>query len=525
MKKTFLSGLTIVLLTTMANAQTPNFTVGPELEGANRPISINLHDDNLSFFAGDVASGFAGNKDLNFFKLDLNTLAPILNKTNLIQLKFKEYTFDGLFYFPDREFVLYSSEVSNDEIKLKYQLLETGSQPPFELQTVNMGKKKYPKDKPVSSFFGYNTYESLYNQYHLSLSPNKQKFLYIDNIPLINHQNPDRVPEARLVVMNAKDLKIEKEVAFDLGIINYGFGVLFGNNNFAYSLVKVIPDKVDKENYYYKLIGLSLKNGVPDFEYELKFPGKKIESIEINLASNGDVLCGGGYSELTDKRKSQNIDGVFFARVNGETGKAIAEGISPLDEKYVAFIGGTFKGNKVQGVSSEFFFKEAVELENGMVNLLFEEYEFTAKGGFYRSILVVNLNTAGKVNWMKAIAKNQFQEEGCDYHFTSFTHHVEGNKISFVFTDDKNNYDANTKLLLDKYKVSEAKMNEAKRKSATVAIATINEKGEVVQKILAETGKYSCYSIGAKWNNTGSEIFFLAKKSSGRHCVAKIKLN
>jgi len=72
--------------------------------------------------------------------------------------------------------------------------------------------------------------------------------------------------------------------------------------------------------------------------------------------------------------------------------------------------------------------------------------------------------------------------------------------------------------------LSNKKLQKATRKGATVAIATINEKGDVNQKILSETGKYTVYSQGAEWNKAGDEIYFIAKKSGGKHCIAKVKL-
>lgn len=288
-KYILLQALSILFFVKTGFTQSTNFIAGPELQGTNRPMDIYLHDNEVSFFAGDVASGAMGKKDLNFFRLDKNTLAPTLNKTNLTQLKYADYTLENIFSFPEKEFVLYSSDHVNDNIILNYQLIDNASKGPFEMTSINMGKKKYPKDKPAKSFFGYNTYEALYNNYHLFLSPNKEKFLYIDNIPLVNHQNPDRVPEARLVVMNAKDMKVEKELAFDLGILNFGYGVLFGDNNFAYSLVKVRQEENNDQNYFYKILGLSLKEGVPSFEYDVKFPGKTIETIKIEIAPNGEI--------------------------------------------------------------------------------------------------------------------------------------------------------------------------------------------------------------------------------------------
>lgn len=520
----FIQSLLVFLFVKTSIAQSPNFTVGPELKGTNRPLNIYLHNNELTFYAGDVASGAMGKKDLNLFRIDLNTLAPTLNKTNLTQLKYEDYTLERIFSFPEKEFVLYSSDIVNDNIMLNYQLIENASKGPFDMISLNMGKKKYPKDKPVGSFFGYNTYEGLYNDYHVSISPNKERFLYIDNIPLVNHQNPDRVPEARLLVMNTKDYKVEKELSFDLGILNFGNGVLFGNNNFAYSLVKVLQDDKSSKNYFYKIIGLSLKEGVPNFEYDVKFPGKVIETIKIELAQNGDVLCGGGYSEIVEKRRSKSMDGTFFARIHPETGKAIAEGITTLDAQVVSFLGGTLSGKIVDGIGTGFNTTRLTSFENGSVNLVFEEAGYNAKGGFNKSILVANYNSSGTLNWIKPIPKFQISEDWYDPKFVSFSVKADANKLTFVFADDEDNYDENTKMLLAENKTSSKNLHKASIKSAAVAIATINEKGEVVQKLLATTGNYACYSSTAVWNKAGDEIYFITKKSGGTHAIGKIKV-
>jgi hypothetical protein len=139
-------------------------------------------------------------------------------------------------------------------------------------------------------------------------------------------------------------------------------------------------------------------------------------------------------------------------------------------------------------------------------------------------LLVANINKNGEFNWIKHIPKKQ-EREDFSSKLISYSHRIDGSKLTLVYMDNKNNYDSKTNMILPDKMLSAKNVKTATKSSNAMAIVTIEENGNIIQKLLADAGNYSCYSQNVLWNKTGDEIYFLTLRKNNILNLSKIKIN
>ena len=137
---------------------------------------------------------------------------------------------------------------------------------------------------------------------------------------------------------------------------------------------------------------------------------------------------------------------------------------------------------------------------------------------------MANIFAEGKVDWVKHIPKNQLSNENNTHKSPTFTSNTSGNTLQIIFTDHKKNYD---KISLEHTKKEVdgiSKITGCDLRDNSLAMAEIDEKGNIVQKLLISGSNFSFSPQDILWSETGEEIFVVSLKGSESYYISKIKL-
>jgi hypothetical protein len=501
-------------------AQSSNFSAGEELYEAKGTVSLALNNQDVVFIANDVGTGYSEGMDVSMYRMKSGDLSTTLKKTTLNSFSFKERDFEKVFSIGDKQYIFYTNKAKgNGELMLSYQIIENSSLKPSPVKDISLGIKTWGKSKKTATTYAvlYDDDDYIYNFEVILMNKNKDKFLYIDHL-----QDKEKGRVSRVVVIDAQTMKIEKETTFDIGISKFGANGVY-HNDFLYSLVQVYPGDDADENNHFQLIGLSLKKGVESFGYDLKFEGKTIETCAFDVAPNGEVLISGVFSNIAKKHTESIVDGVFFHRLDGITGKKLSESDTKLDLKTIQFLTGKPNSQKVEKIETRFESIKFYSLANGTTNVIMEDTRLTSGPIVSSTLLAFNINKNGDFSWIKHIPKKQ-ENEDFSQKYTGYSYHLDGNKLSLVYMDNKNNYDSKTSMLLPDKMLSIKNVKTATKNSNGMAMVTIDENGTIEHKLLADTGGYSCFSQDAVWNKSGDEIYIVTIKKTFLLNVSKIKV-
>ena len=225
----------------------------------------------------------------------------------------------------------------------------------------------------------------------------------------------------------------------------------------------------------------------------IKLKNKSLIDLHVTADSNGDILCGGVYSNS----KSYYVDGAFWMKID-KTSKEITS--VSLQEFENDFIHQTLKSKAGDNTSREkliqkgkffqkYLFKNIVRHDNGY-SLIGEQYvlqpttggsargmldEFIQSFDFYNGIFILRISDLNEIQWAQIIPKKQKigqygKEEAASFHYS-----VSNRKIHFVYNDRKDNLADNEDGILY---LNESKIN------AQVILATIDPVGSVKKQAL-----------------------------------------
>lgn len=434
-----------------AIAQEGTLKVGPNLKNAFSFIDIKLNDNNLS-----VLSSSRGN-ELNSWQISPNSLIPNSDsrpiakrgKTEGIKtVNASEYDFFRYVDLGNREILFYTREEGKDKTTQLY----------FQ----DLDQKFIPLGKPVKlasrSNKGVKTgllkMKSIdRGGYTIKLNHTKDQLLIINQAPE-KKVNKEIVPgQISCTLYNTADLSEISSASFNLNIINYGGGAILGENGYVYSLVLVTTDKKSEKkekmkkgeaSWYYKIVGININEpDKPPFEHDLTFKNKGILKASLEISSTGELICAGTYSELTQKGKIDDFDGIFYAKLNPQTGEVISDNQRKLDRATVQFFTNAKNSAKDEGVNNEFKIRGFFALDNGSSMLMLEEdymytTTYTTSQGQTRTtnhyvskaIMVANIASDGEINWINHIPKNQYSTNDGGM-VNSFSYFIDKDHIKF----------------------------------------------------------------------------------------------
>ena len=153
-------------------------------------------------------------------------------------------------------------------------------------------------------------------------------------------------------------------------------------------------------------------------EYQLDIPGKIISGLEMSLNADDKLLVCGLIRD--DFQAKENVSGLFYLRIDRETGLVESKGIHRMDAGFKSLFAGE---NATTGLEdfSGFKMREIVSGKGGNLLLVAEnedihpECENDYRTGIeichmhyrYGKILVVSFNQTGGVDWYQTLAKAQ----------------------------------------------------------------------------------------------------------------------
>jgi hypothetical protein len=505
-------------------AQTAKLKTGPKLEGAElvkkgKIISSELNLITCNSYENSMQCWHIGSENLSPVGNAKSISSKGKTASGLITND-EEFIFLDMLELENKSVIFYSKYDKNLKVKnLYYKEIDAAFEPASK--EIALESSTFKENKEGLKLFSWTFKDVIW------FKTNKQK-----NKVLIILQKEDKyinetwLPgDVSICVYEANDMKEINSGTANLGIFNYGASILFADNGYLYSIVEVQP-ATDKERdaltnkgeafWYYKVIGLNILSAdSKPFEYDLQFKNKGIIRVKIDYTASG-LICVGTYSELTRKGKIDDFDGMFYAKLDPSTGAVIADTHKKLDKSIVEFLTGKSNSEKLEGISSEFKINAIVSMDNGTTNLIMEEQFVGSRGSvqfgadkiYYTAILVTNFDQNGEINWTKIIPKMQVTKDD-EGNYSSFTYCKFKNGLKFLFTDNSDNYDPQTKKF-NSNKIKKLDDLKSSSDNKSIAAAEIDDNGNIDQKIIATLGDYNLRYKNAVWSKSGNEVYFVS---------------
>lgn len=366
--------------------------------------------------------------------------------------------------------------------------------------------------------------------------------------------------EHTIITIDTKSMLIKGQSNYSLNFDLISAGLVADNNNYLYTLIQIEkPDTVKKLFNYnwirnYKVIGLNTSIKIEPDIFDIELENKRINDVNFDFANNGDLIIAGLFTKpIGNKYQNENVHGYFTKRIDTKTKRIIWENETLFSSEIVTATKGALSAKLGLGTSENFYLMDLAFLKNGSICIIMEDrfygsdsysnfnylMPFSARGNYlsaanygnkttpsiYSSIIVGNIDKDGKTIWTKHIPKKQERnpkhnnDKAIGYSF-----HVIDNKIQFVFTDTKGNYDPNTFLRKAADADGSFSIKSAGFKSNTLAMFEIDEQGESKQRVIAADYGYSFLSKGITWTENNDEILVVSVKGWYKYSVSKIKL-
>lgn len=328
-------------------------------------------------------------------------------------------------------------------------------------------------------------------------SEDSTKILVVNNPPFEKYADEKfgfKILDENLTELNNLEIQLPYKDKY-FSVSDY----ILSNDGNIYMLSKVNLEKKAKEKdeagYYYEIIAISPKGKGTVTEYKIALPQKYI--TDLSYTEEGKYLiCSGFYNNIEVKGRSRDeINGIFYIRINKETKEIESKGIKELDKGFIAELTSEKKANKGRGIASTFTLKNFIKKDDGGAILVAENaYDYIvqvcstdpktgAQSCRYdhhyvsNNIIAININPDGSIKWYTNIPKYQHTVNDGGV-FISYMLSTVKDKIFFVYNDNAKN--------LDPTKIKTVKdirpMGKAKKSVAT--LVTLSEDGKFEKKML-----------------------------------------
>lgn len=226
------------------------------------------------------------------------------------------------------------------------------------------------------------------------------------------------------------------------------------NDGKVYLLAKIYDEFNNKESKKengkrkpaYKLVIFRFdpENAQP-YQIRMNLGDKYVTDVTFQLSQEGDLSCAGFYSN--DQKGV--IQGVFFSRINSQTGQALSVNLKAFTAADLALFDTDTDKSGDEGLSKEFRFDRIVLRDDGGAVVTAEQaYSITTtyRNGIYwvsrttyynNEICVTSISPTGQIDWVRTIPKKQVMAE--TNIFSGYTMMVSGSNLYFLYNDDEDN--------------------------------------------------------------------------------------
>ncbi len=260
------------------------------------------------------------------------------------------------------------------------------------------------------------------------------------------------------------------------------------NDGQVYLLGKVYEEKRNQESKKkggkrkpaYKMVIFRFQDGAEKArEFRLDLNDRFVTDVAFRLSPQNDLNCAGFYANDT----KGVIQGVFFTRLNGQTGTAEVGTRKELSAKDIDLFDTQRDRSGNEGLDSKFEFKNLVLRDDGGIIVTAEEaYQITtsyysAGRIYYRTtyynneIFITSISPAGQIDWVRMIPKKQ-EFSDTDY-FNGYMLMEQHDNLYFLYNDDEDN-------------INQPLTKRAKRissfRDAVAALVTVDSTGKMERR-------------------------------------------
>ncbi len=260
-----------------------------------------------------------------------------------------------------------------------------------------------------------------------------------------------------------KDLNLLWEKNVTLPYENELFTVVdydIHENGDLYLLSKIFKEKAKeskkrKPNYHYQIIAYT-DEGAYKKEYPIILEGKFITDMKIAINQEGDIICGGFYSD----NGTATINGSYFLKIDESTKFIVSKSFKEFG---IDFITQNLTDNNKKKVQKrqdkgkdvelhKYDLEDIVLKEDGGAILVGEQFYLrivtstdyqgnisTTYHYYYNDIIVISIDPGGQIEWTEKIAKRQhtINDNGL---YSSYALAIVENKLNFIFNDNAKNF-------------------------------------------------------------------------------------
>ena len=467
--------------------------------------SILLDDGRVVSFKtkGTMMSSLSGKKlQVEILDEDLNPVKSL--ETDIKYLDVWSTTQDNQYQFAEIldgiVYVFYSKQDSKEDFSLYARELD--------IEAMKLSKDEIR----IAKFNKKGKIDSGSVDYSLSKDRNKLLVYFSEYVKIDGKRNTF----TEMVVMDSQlEVLWNEEYLDDQGKRFKEYKSYDVNNKGEVFILKQIFEKNyatysnNKVTYTFSIVKFDTK-GQFAVEKDLDLPDYHIKDIQVVHNDQDELICVGFYSNLG----RNSADGTYYARFSSDR---LTKKSSQIDEFTVDFmVDGKSNRTERKAVRKDnrgsdvelpnLLVRDIVLRSDGGVVLVGEEYylEEDSEGRqeyYYNDIMVININSLGKIDWAKKIYKRQelifaattgvlsatvsavnMVRAG----FLSYTLCVAGDKIYFVYNDHKDNFDGRDG--------KDYRLTPDNLKSVS-AITSIDGNGRIDKKVLFknETNKVVVY--------------------------------
>ncbi len=443
------------------------------------------------------------------------------NKKNSNQLSSVNNAVYKVIPINDKQLVVYDNSEYVNPFYLYYQMIDKEGNIDLkgQIEIANMEKFSYFK-------MALNMVRNPI-MYNVNLSKDKKNIFLFYNQVKFGEGDVKVDDRQTILTIDASSMEIKKEINYHLPAFYFVDDFKIDHNNALYSIYKVggIYRSRDYKNakWFYKIIGLQADQEKKMIEYDIDLNERAINDAEFEIAENGDLFVSGIYAEVNKKGNADGSHGFFIKRIDQKNNKTVWEIEQQFPPEIIQYTSSKSDAENGKGTSKDFKVVDIKFMKNGSTTVIMEDRHLDLVM-YYKALIVANISAEGKVNWVKHIPKNQLSNENNTHKSPTFTSHTSGNTLQIIFTDHKKNYD---KISLEHTKKEVdgiSKITGCDLRDNSLAMAEIDEKGNIVQKLLISGSNFSFSPQDILWSETGEEIFVVSLKGSESYYISKIKL-
>ncbi|MFT6166367.1 MAG: hypothetical protein ACJASF_001053 [Vicingaceae bacterium] len=273
-------------------------------------------------------------------------------------------------------------------------------------------------------------------------------------------------------------------------------------NGDLYLLSKIFQEKAKerrkgKPNYHYQIIAYTNK-GQSKKEYPIILEGKFLTDMKIAINQEGDIICGGFYSE----NGTMSINGSYFLKIDESTKSIVSKSFKEFGIDFITQNMTDKNKKKTQKREDkgkdvelyEYDLDDIVLKDDGGAILVGEQYYVrvvtttdtqgnvrTTYHYYYNDIIVISIDANGQIEWTEKIAKRQHTINDGGF-FSSYALAIVEDKMNFIFNDNAKNL-ATSKMT--KGKAKGVVYDFTKRfKSSVAVLVQLDSDGRQVKEAL-----------------------------------------